>query len=548
MWNRKIKFFFMRHWIKLLVFLVILLSLWIPWFFLSRIDSYQRTYMIAWSSMMPINSIVSAVVFVLLLHWVQTGGGFSKISKKRVKTKEVDIKWNDVIGMEQAKIESLEIVKLIKDHARVKQIGGKMLRGLLMMGPPGCGKTYLAKAIATESGVPFIAMSGSEFIEMYVGVGASRVRQLFKQAKMEAEEHGGCIIFIDEIDTLARRRTIDSGFGGQQEHNSTQNQLLAEMDGLETTGRNIVVIGATNASEQALDEAVLRPGRFDRKITVQKPDSVEREQLFHYYLNKIKYDKTMDVARLARKAIYKTPADINNIIQEAALISTREGKGAVDYKDLMAAMDRIDLGFKHRLKMTEREKSMTAYHETGHAVVIYYLHPENEANYATIISVGGSLGHVQHLMTEELYSHDKEAILGWIKTSLAGYVAERCKFGTTTSGVADDFKKAMHLAHQMVWRFGMGGSGLIGDYAAVPIEQIADDIKNKLNRDTQKILDDCMNEVQAVLERETVVFEKFAAELLIKEELDYDQIQAIFAQYGTPAPRKLRKKPGEAGA
>nr|MBP9734013.1 AAA family ATPase [Candidatus Omnitrophota bacterium] len=367
-----------------------------------------------------------------------------------------------------------------------------------------------------------------------------------KQARMQADEHGGCIIFIDEIDSIARKRHFNA-FGGSEETNSTQNQLLAEMDGLESA-KNVVVIGATNASTSTLDDALLRPGRFDRKIQVSRPDATEREQIFRYYLNKIKIDQSMDIARLARKAVYKTPSDIHNIVQEAALISTRENKSAVDYKDIMSAMDRIDLGFKVRLKMTEREKTMTSYHEAGHAVAIYYLHPEIEANYATIISRGGALGHVQLLPTEELYSHDRDAIAASVKVSLAGYVAERFKFGVTTNGVSSDFNHAMKIAHQMVWSLGMGKSGLVGDYTGIPIEQISDEIKNTLNNDTRQILDECVKEVEELLKREAVVFEHFGAELMAKEELDYDQIHVIFQQYGSSSPRKLRKQPGEAVA
>ncbi len=231
MWKRKLKIFLGDHWIKLAIFLVLVVSICLPWAVLSMVDSYQRIYLLAWLSIMPIQSIVSAGIFVCLLYWLHYGGGFTKMTKKAISTENVSVQWSDVIGMEQAKVEALEVVKLIKDHARVKQIGGKMLRGLLMMGPPGCGKTYLAKAIATEAKVPFVSVSGAEFVEMFVGVGASRVRQLFKRARRLAYSNGGCIIFIDEIDSVARKR-IFSAFGGTEETNSTQNQLLAEMDGL----------------------------------------------------------------------------------------------------------------------------------------------------------------------------------------------------------------------------------------------------------------------------------------------------------------------------
>jgi len=538
MWKRKFKVFFLDHWIKVAVVVFLAGAIWIPWTVLSLIDSYQRIYMLAWLSIMPIQAVLHSAIFVILLYWLHYGGGFSKLKKKKVDAEEVSIHWDDVIGMEQAKMEAAEVVKLLKDHARVKKIGGKMLRGLLMMGPPGCGKTYLAKAIATEAGMPFLSMSASEFVEMFVGVGASRIRQIFKKARRLAYGAGGCIIFIDEVDSIARKRSFNQ-FGGQETDN-TQNQLLAEMDGLGNATDNVVVMAATNAPENTMDEALMRPGRFDRKIHVQRPDAVEREAIFKYYMSKVKFDPSVDMGRLARKAIRKTPSDINNIVQEAALISSRESKDAIDYKDLADAMDRIDLGFKHRLKMTPREKSMTAYHETGHAVILYYTHPDLDVNYATIISRKGSLGHVQHIDVEELYSRDRDSFLATIKMYLAGYVAERIKFGVTTSGVSQDFRNAMKYAHDMVWSVGMGETGLVGDYSMIPETQLSDDIKTTLNKQTQKILDACLKEVEEVLIREDKVFEEFTRQLIQKEELDFEQIAEIFEKFGTKAKRKLR--------
>src|SRR3989338_1185776 len=295
---KKLKLFWWNHWIKIIVVVWVVFIFWIPIAALGSIDSYQRSYMVAWLSTMGLQATISAVIFVVLYSWVLQGG-LQKLKKKQVKSEGVNIHWNDVIGMEGAKMEARELVELIKDRTRIKKIGGNIIRGMLMMGPPGCGKTYLAKAIATEAGIPFISMSGAEFVEVFVGVGASRVRQLFQKARRLAYADGGCIIFLDEVDAIGRRRAFAIG-GGSEETNSTQNQLLAEMDGLGDKAENVIVIGATNAAEETLDLALLRPGRFDRKIYVDKPDLLEREELFRYYLSKIKYDPNLDIGRLAR--------------------------------------------------------------------------------------------------------------------------------------------------------------------------------------------------------------------------------------------------------
>jgi cell division protease FtsH len=409
-----------------------------------------------------------------------------------------------------------------------------------MMGPPGCGKTYLAKAIATETGMPFIAMSGSEFVEIFVGVGASRVRRLFKKARELAYAHGGCIVFIDELDAIARKRVF-SAFGGTEETNSTQNQLLAEMDGLQEAKdksgearaeQNVVIIGATNASEDTLDRALLRPGRFDRKLYIDLPNLQDREKLFAYYLNKVEHDTSIDVARLARKAVYKTPADIENIVKESALIATRNKRDIVKYEDLSEAIERIELGLKHRLQMTPEEREKTAYHESGHLIVLYILHPTDDVFKASIIPRRGTLGVVHHQPREEIFTFDKNRLFADIKASLAGYVAENIKFGTTSSGVAMDFKQAMAIAHNMVWRYGMGETGLLGDYTSIPESQISEKLKENLNDDTGKIFKNCLKDVEDLLAKERPLLDRFAKELLEKEELDYDEIDAVFKEYG----------------
>lgn len=400
-----------------------------------------------------------------------------------------------------------------------------------MQGPPGCGKTFLAKAIATEANVPFLSMSASGFTEIFVGVGPSRVRKLFKQARSLAYGYGGCIIFIDELDAIGRHRLFSFG-GGGEETNSTLNQLLVEMDGMQDSNYDIIVIGATNAPEDAMDPALQRPGRFDRKIYIDRPGLEGRQQLFKHYLSKVQYEPSVDIGRLARKTVQKSPADIENIIKEAALIASRSEKEVIGYKDLTEAMERIELGIKHPRHMTERERRMTAYHETGHLITLYLLHPTDDVFKASIVSRKETLGVVYHSPREELFSNDREHILANIKVSIAGYVAEKLKFGVTTNGVASDFKNAMAYAHTMVWKWGMGKNGFLGDYTEIPKEQISEELKNKLNLETNQIMKECVQEVEQLLKQEEPLLDRFANELLKKEELEYDEIESIFKEYG----------------
>src|SRR3990167_52155 len=305
-----IRLFFELHWVKVLLVVLGIASIAWPIYALMKIDSYQRTYLMALFDMTPIQSILYAGIFIMMLYWLHYGGGsFSKISKSTIKGNQVNVAWAEVIGMEEAKQEAWEVVELLKDHAKVERIGGKVLRGVLLCGPPGCGKTYLAKAIATESTLPFLSISGSEFIEIFVGTGPARVRKIFKTAQQLARVEGGCIIFIDELDAVGTSRGADLGFGAQTERNNTVNELLIQMDGLESARYNVVVIGATNASESVLDQALLRPGRLDRKIYIDRPGLKDREKLLAFYLGKVKAEPTLDVARLARRPGDHSPAD-----------------------------------------------------------------------------------------------------------------------------------------------------------------------------------------------------------------------------------------------
>ena len=537
---RKWKMYLKMYWVKIAIIFVVILLVVLAVVGLNSLESYYRNITLA---TMPVNLLMvslNAIIFVYM-YMIFMRGGFSKLSNKlKVHGEFVNVKWSDVIGMENVKAEAMEVVQLVKDRARIKKIGGKILRGILMLGPPGCGKTYLAKAIATEAGLPFISMSGSEFVEIFVGVGAARVRALFKKARELAYGYGGCIVFIDELDAIARKRVF-SAFGGTEETNSTQNQLLAEMDGLQELKdksgeprpeQNIIIIGATNAPEDTLDRALRRPGRFDRIIYIEKPGLEDREKLFAYYLSKVKYDNALDVSRLARKAVYKSPADIENIVKEAALVATRKGRDEVRLEDISEAMERIDIGLKRNIKMTPHEKEVTAYHEAGHAVVMYILHPTSDVFKISIMPRKDMLGVVYSQPKEELFHHTKDELLADIEVSLAGYIAEKMRFGVTSSGVSDDFKKAMLNAHFMVWSLGMSDAGYLGDYTAIPESQISEDLKEKLNQETNKIFQVCLKEVETLLTKEKPILERLVKELLAKGELEYDEVESIFTEFG----------------
>jgi cell division protease FtsH len=526
---RRLKIFWINHWVKVVVtFLLILLVLLTIWG-LSSLESFYRNLTLATLPLQLLLTALNAAVFVYFYMAVMKGG-FSKVRKDlKVNSESVHVSFKDVIGLESAKREAMEVVQLLRDRAKLKAIGGNIVKGILMVGPPGTGKTLLAKAIATEAGVPFLSMAGSEFVEVFVGVGASRVRQVFKQARQLAYAHGACIVFLDELDVIGQSRKF-SAFGSQ-EKDSTLNQLLVEMDGMGEQ-QHVVVIGATNAAEGILDPALLRPGRFDRKLFIDRPNLEERVDLFRYYLKKVKHDPGIDIGRLGRRCVGKSPAEIMNIVKEAALIATRHKRDAVTFKDFSESLERVDLGAARQLTMTENEREATAYHEVGHLMTVYQLHPTDDVFKASIISRGGALGVVWHNPREELHSQRRDAMLASIKVSLAGYVAEKIKYGVTTSGVASDFTHATKVAHAMVWRLGMGTNGYVGDFTALPETELSDDLKQHLNKETSGLLSACAKEVETFLRAEWDVVERFVQELLKKNELEYDEIHAIFAEFG----------------
>ena len=551
--TQKILLFLQFNWLKIVIIIFVSAILTVMAFGVQAfftIDSYTRKAALAQTLIfIPIGAFQAAIfvsMYMLFLH-----GGLTKLKKKRIKGTKVNIRFDDVIGLEESKLESMEVVNLIKDHLRIQHIGGKIIKGILMIGPPGCGKTLLAKAIATEADIPFISMVGSEFVEVFVGVGASRVRSLFKKARQYAKAEGSCIIFIDELDVIGSARSFNMWGGGGMETNSTQNQLLSEMDGLRDSEENIIVIGATNADISKIDPALLRPGRFDRKIHIDRPLVEDRDKLFRFYLGKIKHTPEIDYRRLANFTVGKSPADIENIVKEAALIATRNNRSEINYSDISGAMERIDLGLKRKRKIAVKERKNTAYHEAGHAIVAYYLHPLDDVFKLSIVTRSETLGvcHTQPL--EEIMAKDKEYHLAQIKAALGGYVAEKLKFGATSSGVTSDFRNATYIAQIMVWRLGMSDNGLVGDFAT-PLSRtnsmegllahLSDSTKEKLNKEVQQILKDCYKEVEELLIKEDELLDKLAGALLEKDELEYEDIDTVCQKYGKTKIRRIEEE------
>lgn len=552
---RKFMIFIKVYWLRILVWTLILAAAVVAGFFVNycvqsfnMVENFSKRQIAGQMALLLpmfllVQLIAAPIMIGLQMYFMQ--GGFAKMFQSKTSLSKANVKWDEVIGMEEAKKDAWELVELLKDRKKLKRVGGKIIKGMLMMGPPGCGKTYLAKAIATECGLPLVSASGSEFIGIFIGIGTARIKSIFKQARAQAQIHGGCLIFIDEIDSFARHRRSETGFGGTMDRNATINQFLTELDGLRKTENNIVVLAATNCGEEELDSAIIRPGRLERKIHVKRPNLKEREDVFKLYLGKVDYNKeTIDLSILARKTVWFSPAEIDSMVREASLLAQRNHNDQIEREDINEAYERVSFGQKSNLVLPEIDKLWTAYHETGHALIYYLLAAEHDVMKATIIPRAGALGYVFARPKDEMYSQTKEHYLSDIKVSLGSYVVEQKKFGLTTSGVggspSSDFGQAITTAQYMVWSLGMGPSGIIGDFYSLMTahgsRSVSDATKERLNNDVQEILQSCLREVQEIVDRYWATIEVFAQRLYIKEELDYDEIEEIFSGAGLTRP------------
>ena len=481
-------------------------------------------------------------VFMFFMRQMQGGGGgrggpmsFGKSKAKLLGEDQITTTFADVAGVDEAKEDVQELVEFLRDPSRFQKLGGRIPRGVLMVGQPGTGKTLLAKAIAGEAKVPFFSISGSDFVEMFVGVGASRVRDMFDQAKKQSP----CIIFIDEIDAVGRHRGAGLG-GGHDEREQTLNQLLVEMDGF---GGNdgVIVIAATNRPD-VLDPALLRPGRFDRQVTVGLPDIRGREQILKVHMRKVPLAENVEAAKIARGTPGFSGADLANLVNEAALFAARAGVRTVGMQQFELAKDKIMMGAERRsMVMSEKEKLNTAYHEAGHAIV-GRLMPEHDPVYkVSIIPRGRALGVTMFLPEEDRYSHSRRHIISQITSLFGGRVAEEMTLGKEgiTTGASNDIQRATEIARNMVTKWGLsdtmgplmydegGEEVFLGRTAAQPSKAMSDETALAIDKEVRSIIDECYEKARSILEEHRSKMDTMADALMQYETIDSEQIDAI---------------------
>jgi cell division protease FtsH len=521
---------------------------------------------------LPFLLIIGVSFFVMRQMQKNAGSGamgFGKSRARMLTEKQGRVTFADVAGIDEARDELQEIVEYLKDPGRFARLGGKIPKGALLVGPPGTGKTLLARAIAGEAGVPFFTISGSDFVEMFVGVGASRVRDMFEQAKKSAP----CIVFIDEIDAVGRHRGAGLG-NGNDEREQTLNQLLVEMDGFEAN-EGIIIIAATNRPD-VLDPALLRPGRFDRQVVVPRPDIDGREQILGVHMKKVPLAPDVDPRIIARGTPGFSGADLANLVNEAALLAARRGKRLVAMKEFEEAKDKVLMGTERKsMVMTEDEKRMTAYHEAGHAIVALHEPASDPIHKATIIPRGRALGMVMRLPERDSYSYHRDKMYANLAVSMGGRVAEEVIFGydKVSSGASSDIQYATQLARDMVTRWGM--SDALGPlqyadpdeevflgYSVNRTRQMSNETAQAIDKEIRRVVEDGYERAKTVLDEHRHELEALAQALLEYETLSGDEIKKVLAgepidrggakgpsipTAGSSIPKAKRPKPGAIG-
>jgi len=486
-------------------------------------------------------------VWIFFMRQMQGGGrggafSFGKSRARMLDESNNNITFGDVAGCDEAKEEVQELVEFLRDPSKFQKLGGRIPRGVLMVGSPGTGKTLLAKAIAGEAKVPFFSISGSDFVEMFVGVGAARVRDMFENAK----KHAPCIIFIDEIDAVGRQRGAGLG-GGNDEREQTLNQMLVEMDGFET-GMGVIVIAATNRPD-VLDPALLRPGRFDRQVVVPLPDIRGREQILNVHMRKVPIGADVKADLLARGSPGFSGADLANLVNEAALFAARRNARVVEMQDFEKAKDKIMMGAERKsMVMSEEERRNTAYHESGHAIVAKLLPKTDPVHKVTIIPRGRALGVTMQLPEQDRYAYDRDYLLNRIAVLFGGRIAEEVFMNQMTTGASNDFERATQMARDMVTRYGM--SDVLGPMVYAENEgevflgrsitkttNMSEETMRKVDAEIRRIIDDQYALARRLIEENRDKVEAMAQALLEFETIDAEQIEDI-AQGRPPRPPK----------
>ena len=499
--------------------------------------------------------VVPPLIFILVLQFFarrSMGGGGAQGALSFTKSKakvyvpddESKITFDDVAGVDEAKDELAEIVDFLKKPERYTDIGARIPKGVLLVGPPGTGKTLLSKAVAGEAGVPFFIISGSEFVELFVGAGAARVRDLFEQAKKKAP----CIIFIDELDAIGKSRSGSMGVvGGNDEREQTLNQLLTEMDGFTASDKPVIVLAATNQPE-VLDAALLRPGRFDRQVLVDRPDLSGRKTILEIYTKKVKLSDSIDLDSIAQATSGFAGADLANMVNEAALLAARGNRKSVEQQDLSEAIERVVAGLEKKSRvLQDDEKKVVAYHEVGHAIVGHLMPGGSKVAKISIVPRGMSaLGYTLQLPTEERFLNSKEELQGQIATLLGGRSAEEIVFGKITTGASNDLQRATDIAEQMVGTFGMseilgplaydkqGGGQFLGN-GNNPRRAVSDATAQAIDKEVRDLVDNAHNQALQILRNNLDLLESISQKILQEEVIEGEDLKSLLAESKMPA-------------